>query len=68
MRVLELLDDLDVVQLDVEVLVHALERAPDLDVVLELYRHLVVDERLEKAASNRQPKLNTVYIWRDQPT
>lgn len=49
MRVLELLDDLYVVQLDVEVLVDALQRAADLDVVLELDSYLVVDERLEEA-------------------
>ena len=48
-RVLELLDDLDVVELDVEELVDALEHAPDLDVVLELDRDLVVDEGFEEA-------------------
>ena len=46
--VFELLDDGDVLELDVEVLVDALEDAPDLDVVLELHRDLVVDERLEE--------------------
>ncbi len=49
MRVLELLDDGNVVELDVEVLVHALQRAAELDVVLELHRDLLVDERLEEA-------------------
>jgi hypothetical protein len=49
MRVLDLLDDLDVVELDVEVLVDALEDATDLDVVFELDRDLVVDERFEEA-------------------
>lgn len=49
MGVLELLDNLDVVELDVEVLVHALEDALELDVVLELDRDLVVDEGLEEA-------------------
>jgi hypothetical protein len=47
--VLDLVDDLDVVELDVEVLVDALERATDLYVVLELDRYLVVYERLEEA-------------------
>ncbi len=51
MRVLELLYDGNVVELDVEVLVHALERALELDVVLELHGDLVVDERLEEANS-----------------
>lgn len=49
MRILELLEHLDVVELDVEVLVDALEDAADLDVVLELDRDLVVDEGLEEA-------------------
>jgi hypothetical protein len=49
MRVLDLLDDLDVIELDIEVLVDALERAADLYVILELDRHLMVDERLEEA-------------------
>jgi hypothetical protein len=48
-RILHLLEHLDVVELDVEVLVDALEDAADLDVVLELDRDLVVDERLEEA-------------------
>jgi hypothetical protein len=50
MGVLELVNYLDVVKLNVEVLVDALERAADADVVLELDRHLVVDEGLEEAA------------------
>ena len=49
MRVLDLLHDLDVVELDVEVLVDALEDAADLDVVFELDCDLVVDEGLEEA-------------------
>lgn len=53
MRVLELLDDLDVVELDVEVLVDALEHAADLDVILQLDRDLMVDEGLEEAVSPR---------------
>lgn len=48
-RILELFDDLDVVELDVEELVDALEHAPDLDVVLELDRDLVVDEGFKEA-------------------
>jgi hypothetical protein len=48
MWVLDLLDDADVLELDVEVLVHALEGAADLDVVLELDCDLVVDQGLEE--------------------
>jgi len=51
-RVLDLLEHLDVVELDVEVLVDALEDAADLDVVLELDRDLVVDKGFEEAASS----------------
>lgn len=49
MRVLQLLDNRNVIELDVEVLVDALEHAADLDVVFELDGDLTVDERLEKA-------------------
>lgn len=48
-RVPQLLRDRDVLELDVEVLVDRLERARDLDVVLELDRDGVVYERLEEA-------------------
>lgn len=48
MRILELLDNLDVIELDVEVLVHTLENALELDVVFQLHGDLVVDERLEE--------------------
>lgn len=61
MRVLDLLDDGDVVELDVEVLVHALEGAAELDVVLELDGHLMVDEGLKEAreAVSRCPYIQT---------
>ena len=48
-RVFQFLDDLDIVELDVEELIDRLERASDLNIVLQLDRHLVVDEGLEKA-------------------
>lgn len=47
----QLVDGLGVVQLDVQVLVDALERAADLDFVLELYGDFVLDERLEEATA-----------------
>jgi len=52
MRVLQLLDNRNVIELDVEVLVDALEHAADLDVVFELDGDLTVDERLEKAGES----------------
>jgi hypothetical protein len=48
-RVLELLNDLDVIELDIEVLIHALENTLELDIVLKLYGDLMVDKCLEKA-------------------
>jgi hypothetical protein len=52
MRILELIHNRNILQLDVQVLVHALELAADLDVVLELDRDLVVDEGLEEAGKS----------------
>lgn len=49
MRVLVVVDDSDVVELDVEVLIHRLEGALDLDIILELDHDHVVDESLEEA-------------------
>lgn len=48
-RIFELLDNLYILQLDVEILVDALEDAADLDIIFELDRDLLVDERLEEA-------------------
>jgi hypothetical protein len=48
-RVLHLLDHRDVIQLDVEVLVHALQRAAHGDIILELDGDLVVHQSLEEA-------------------
>lgn len=64
--VLELLEHLDVVELDVEVLVDALEDAADLDVVLELDRDLVVNERLKEAGWGRVSRCICDYgevVW-----
>lgn len=48
-RVLDLLDDLHILQLDVEELIHALEGAADGDVVFELDGYGCVDEGFEEA-------------------
>lgn len=40
-----------IVQFDVQILVHALQSAADLDFVLELHGNFMLDERLEKAAA-----------------
>ena len=53
MGILELLNDGDVLELDVEVLVYALEDAADLDIILELDRYLVVNEGLEEAGMRK---------------
>jgi hypothetical protein len=49
MRVFHLLNHRDVLKLNVQVLIHALKRSADRDVVFELDRDLVVDESLEEA-------------------
>ena len=54
MRILQLLDDADVIELDVEVLVDALEGAADGDVVFELDGDFMVDERFEEAVVFRE--------------
>ena len=53
MRVLQLLDNLNVIEFDVEVLVHGLEYAADRDIILQLHCHLLIHQRLEEAASFR---------------
>lgn len=59
MRILELLHHLNVIELDVEVLVHALQNALELDVVFELHGDLMVDERLEETnPKNQHPSVN----------
>ena len=71
-RVLELLNDLDVVELDVQELIDGLKRAPDADVVLQLDRHLVIDQRLEKAGGVArrlgQPSLRCLGGSQEEPT
>jgi len=59
-RILELLDNGNVIELDVEVLVHALQDSADLDVVLKLYRDLVVDEGFEEAGGWRLVSMDLV--------
>jgi hypothetical protein len=49
MRVLDFLHDADVLQLDIKILVDALQRAANLDVVLEFDCDLVVDQGFEEA-------------------
>ena len=55
MRVLELLHNADIIQLDVQVLIHAFQCAADLNIVLELDGDLMVDEGLEEAVVEGQP-------------
>jgi hypothetical protein len=49
MRVFNLFHDGDIIELDVQILVHALQCPADLDVVFELDGDLVVDEGFEEA-------------------
>jgi hypothetical protein len=54
MWVLHLFHHRNVVQLDVEILIHALQRSAHRDVVLELDGDLMVDQCLEEAAWHRK--------------
>lgn len=49
MWILKLLDNADIIQLDVQVLVNALQCAADLNIILELDGDLMVHEGLEEA-------------------
>lgn len=49
MRVFHLLHHTDIIQLDIQVLIHALQRPADGDVVFQLHGDFVVDERFEEA-------------------
>ena len=53
MRILQLLDDLDLIELDVEELVDGFEDAADGDIVFELDGHFVVDEGFEEAGGKK---------------
>ena len=49
MGIFQLLNDLDVIELDVQELIHGFQDAFDGDVVFEFDGHFVVDERFEEA-------------------
>jgi hypothetical protein len=50
MRPPHLIHGLSIIQLNIEVLIHALESTADLDFVLELDGDFVLDERFEETA------------------
>ncbi len=52
MRILQLILQLNIIQLDIQELVDRFEGAFDRDVVLELDGHFMVDEGLEEARDN----------------
>jgi hypothetical protein len=56
MRIPPLILNPNLVQLDVQKLIHRLQRARYAQVILEFYRHFVVDERLEEATEPSQPE------------
>ena len=41
-------DNIDVVELDVQVLINGMERARQCDIILQLHRNLLPNQRLEK--------------------
>ena len=66
MRILQLIHDRDVIELDVQVLVDALQGAADQDVVLELDRHLVLDQSLEEAEEEHGGRFLAGGVWRSR--
>lgn len=62
MRILQLIHELNVVQLDIQELVDGLEGAFDRNVVLELDGHFVIDESLEEAAEQQPVSLTQTII------
>jgi hypothetical protein len=53
MRILDLIHDRHILQLDIQELVHAFEGTADGDVIFELDGDLCVDEGFEEAESER---------------
>ena len=51
MRIFDVLHDRDVVQLDIQILIHTLQRSAYRNVILEFDCDFMVDEGLEKAGS-----------------
>lgn len=49
MWVLQLIHHSDIIQLDIQVLIHALQCAPNRDIILKLDGDFVVDQRFEEA-------------------
>jgi hypothetical protein len=60
MRVLHLIEHLHILQLDVQVLIDALERSADRDVVFQFYGDFVVDEGFEEAVRRREL---ACFLW-----
>ena len=54
MRPPPLIRRLRIIQLNIQILIHALQRPPDAHFVLELHRDFVVDERFEETIVQKQ--------------
>ena len=52
MGVLQLFDNLNIIELDVEELVHGFQYASDRDVILEFHSDFVVDKGFEEAGDD----------------
>ena len=66
MWVFDVLHDCDIVQLDVQVLIHALQCSSDGYVVLQFDGDLMIDERLEKAVADEISKVHCIIARRFQ--
>ena len=63
MRPPQFIHRLGIIQLDIQVLVYALERAADLDFVLEFDGDFVLDERLEEAIQTSASALIPLFFF-----
>jgi hypothetical protein len=69
MRPPHLIRRLRIIQLDIQILIHALQRAPNAHLVLQLNRNLVVHQRLEETEEEHvagcaiTPLLRMVGAW-----
>lgn len=63
MRPPDLIHRLSVIQLDIQILIDALQRPTDLDFILELHGDFVLDEGLEETAHMSELKFHTNIWW-----
>jgi hypothetical protein len=61
MRIFDLLYHSDIIELDVKILIHRLQRSADLDVVFELNGYFMVDQSLKETIQSNISWLSERY-------